>query len=73
MKEIKDYEMTDKELLENAEKSYITKENLIEMINGLEFKQVKDFRMEVITGFSIRYDNEEKRYVNTFGYDIHID
>lgn len=73
MKEVKDYEMSDKELLENAEKSYITKEQLIEMIISLDFKQVKDLRIEVITGFSIKYDNDGKRFVNTFGYEIHLD
>lgn len=68
----KDYELTNEELLEQARESYISKIQLIEMINALDFEKVKDFRMEVITNFNIKYTDENKRYVNTFGYDIHI-
>ena len=67
------YELNDIELIELAEKSYITKEKLIEFINALDFKQVKDFNMQVITGYRIRINNEDKKYVDTMGYDIRID
>lgn len=66
-------ELTDIEIIELVEKSYITKEKLIEMINALDFKQVKDLRMEVITGYQIKYDKDNEKYVSTLGYDIHID
>lgn len=67
------YELKDTELLELSEKSYITKEKLIEFINALDFKQVKDFNMTVITGYRIRINNDGKKYVDTMGYDIRID
>ena len=67
------YELKDIELIELSEKSYITKEKLIEFINSLDFKQVKNISMEVITGYRIRINNEGKKYVDTMGYDIRID
>ena len=70
---MKEYELKDIELIELSEKSYITKEKLIEFINALDFKQVKDFSMAVITGYRIRINNEGKKYVDTMGYDIRID
>ena len=70
---IEKYELEDTELLVLAEKSYITKEKLIEFINALDFERVKDFSMQVITGYRIRINNEGKKYVDTLGYDIRID
>ncbi len=68
----KKYELEDTELIELTEKSYMTKEKLIEFINTLDFKQVKDFSLEVITGYRIKINDDNEKYVSTIGYDIHI-
>ena len=59
----------EKEEIERAKNSYISKEKLIEMLTSLDFIAIKDVRISFITGFNCVAKGE----VKTFGYDIEID
>ena len=59
----------DVQLIKSTRASYLSKEDLIKMIQELNFGEVKSLSLEVITGYRI----EENRNVTTLGYDIRID
>lgn len=59
----------DVQLIKSTKASYLSKEDLIKMIQELNFGEVKSLSLEVITGYRI----EENRNVTTLGYDIRID
>lgn len=59
------------ELLEEAKKSYITKEQLIEMLNSSKFDYVEELELKVITGFRVIEDENDIR-IQPLGYKINI-
>ena len=60
-------------LIKKTDESYISKEQLIQIISSLEFKKVKNARIEFATDYIIKYDRDDKPYVQSLGFDIHID
>lgn len=60
------------ELLEEAKKSYITKEQLIDMINSSKFDYVEELELKVITGFREMENNDGSPYIQPMGYKISV-
>lgn len=60
------------ELLEEAKKSYIKKEKLIEMLNNSEFDYVEELELKVITGFREMENEKGSKYIQPLGYKINI-
>ena len=60
------------DLLEEAKKSYITKEELIKMIENINFTHVEEFELKVITGFIQKFNAEDKPYIQTLGSKISL-
>ena len=59
-------------MVKKVRKSYLKKDEFIEMINKLNFTEVKMARIEFITGYEIKNIDNGKPYVNTLGYEIEI-
>ena len=59
----------DVQLINSTRASYLSKEDLIKMLQELKFGEVKSLSLEVITSYRINED----RKVSTLGYDIRID
>lgn len=58
----------------NASKdSYLKKEEFIKMLENLRFTEVKDVSITCITGYQIKVNDKGDKYVQSLGYDIHID
>ena len=70
-KESKEF-FNDTLLVKASQDSYIKKEDLIKMIENLNFSHVKELTLELITGFKIEWDNDNKKYIRTLGYRIDI-
>ena len=59
-------------LIKKTDESYITKEQLLQIISSLEFKKIKDARIEFVTDYIIKYDRDDEPYVQALGFDINI-
>lgn len=59
-------------LVKKARESYLKKEEFIEMINKLNFTEIKLARIEFITDYEVNISAEGKPYVNILGYEIEI-
>ena len=61
------YEPKDRKIL--VQKTYITKEKFVEMINTLDFKFIENADIDFITGFLYKADEDQ---VEPKGYKIHM-
>lgn len=61
------------EMVKQVKQSYITKENLIKLIESLSFTEVKEFSMFCITSYKINVNEKGNKYVDKLGFDIRID
>ena len=65
--------LNDSLLIKAAKDSYIKKEDFIRMIENLNFTEIKNFECEFITGYQIKKNDNDQKYVQTLGFDIRID
>ncbi len=65
--------LNDSILIKASKDSYLKKEDLIHMLENLNFTEVKDFSVTCITGYKIKTNDKNEKYVQTLGYDIRID
>ena len=66
--------LNDSLLMKASIDSYLKKEELIQMLENLNFSEVKDVNITCITGYQIKTSPATKeKYVQTLGYDIRID
>lgn len=64
-------------LINQTRKSYITKENFIEIISKLDFDRIQSASIYFITSYEYIPENKDKdkdrrEYVRTFGYELNI-
>lgn len=60
-------------LVNQTRKSYITKEEFIEIISKLEFDRIKNVNIDFITGYKYVPENEKyNEHVNTLGFNFNI-
>ena len=64
--------LNDSILIKASKDSYLKKEDLIKMLENLNFTEVKDVNISCITGYKIKYNDKNEKYIQTFGYDIRI-
>lgn len=60
-------------MIKQAKNSYISKEDLIKLIESLNFTEVTDFSMFCITSYKIKKNEHGNKYVDKLGFDIKID
>lgn len=60
-------------LIKKTDETYITKEQLLQIISSLEFKKVKSARIDFVTDYIIKYNRDDEPYVQALGFDINID
>ena len=60
------------ELIAKAKNSYISKENLLNILNNLNFEYVEDLQFRAITGFQVKKNKDESEFVQPLGYRIEI-
>lgn len=65
--------LNDSLLIKASKDSYLKKEDLIKMLENLNFTEVKDVNISFITGYKIKYNDKNEKYVQTLGYNIRID
>lgn len=65
--------LNDSLLIKATKEGYLKKEDLIKMLENLNFSEVKDFCITCITGYKIKINDKGEKYVQSLGYDIHID
>lgn len=62
-----------KEEIELAKKSYITKEEILNMITNMDFIAVKSLSLYAITGYRIGVNRDGDEYLDTYCKEIRID
>lgn len=66
-------EMLNDSLLIKATKDiYMKKEDLIKMIENLNFSEVESIRIYCITGYKIKVNDNGNKYVQTLGFEVNI-
>lgn len=65
--------MNNMEKLENIRKSYVTKEELLKLINDIDFILVNSCDLELITGFELKKDKDLKDYFSPLYKTVKID
>lgn len=63
----------EKEIIEKSDSTYITKEELLKLIENIDFKKVKSLELEVITGYEVKQYNDNSPYVQTLGFTFKIE
>ena len=53
--------------------SYLKKEDLIKILEDLNFTEVKDIRLTCITGYQIKVNDKGDKYIYPLGFEINID
>lgn len=61
------------EMVKQVKQSYMTKQDLINLIESLTFTEVTDFSMFCITSYKIAKNEKGNKYVDKLGFDIKID
>lgn len=64
--------LNDSLLIKASQDSYLKKEDLINILENLTFTEVKDFSVTCITGYKIKTNDKNEKYVQALGYDIRI-
>lgn len=65
--------MITKEQIEEVKSSYLTKEDFIKLIEGINFSHVKNIHINLITGFKVRVNDNGKEYIDPLYIDIDIE
>lgn len=65
--------LSDSLLIKATKDSYIKKEDFVKMIENLNFTEIKNFTCEFITGYQIKKNDKDQKYVQTLGFEIRID
>lgn len=65
--------LNDSLLIKATKDSYMKKEDLIKMIENLNFSEVKNFTCEFITGYQIKKNDKGEKHVQSLGFEIRID
>ena len=65
--------MSNTERMENIRKSYVTKEELLNLIRDIDFILVNSCELELITGFEIKKDDNLKDCFSPLYKTIKID
>lgn len=65
--------LNDSLLIKASKDSYVKKEDFIRMIENLNFTEIKNFTCEFITGYQIKKNDKDQKYVQTLGFEVRID
>lgn len=60
-------------MIKLVKESYLSKDDLIKLIDSLTFTEVKEFSMFCITSYVVKTNENGKEYVDKLGFDISID
>lgn len=64
--------LNDSILIKATKDSYMKKEDLIKMIETLNFSEVETVRISFITGYKIKVNDNGNKYVQTLGFELDI-
>lgn len=64
--------LNDNLLIKATKDSYMKKEDLIKMIENLNFDEVESIRLSCITGYKIKINDNGNKYVQSLGFDVNI-
>ena len=64
--------LNDSLLIKATKASYMKKEDLLKMIEILNFSEVEEIKIFCITGYKIKVNDNGSKYVQTLGFDVHI-
>lgn len=64
--------LNDSLLIKATKDSYMKKEDLIKMIENLNFTEIENIRLSCITGYKIKVNNNGNKYVQTLGFEFDI-
>lgn len=64
--------LKDSLLIKATKDSYMKKEDLIKMIENLNFTEIENIRLSCITGYKIKVNNNGNKYVQTLGFEFDI-
>ena len=64
--------LNDSLLIKATKGSYMKKEDLIKMIENLNFSEVENIRISCITGYKIKVNDNGNKYVQTLGFEVDI-
>lgn len=64
--------LNDSLLIKALKDSYLKKEDLIKMIENLNFSEVENIRISCITGYKIKVNDNGNKYVQTLGFKVDI-
>ena len=64
--------LNDNLLIKATKDSYMKKEDLIKMIENLNFNEVESIRLSCITGYKITIKDNGNKYVQSLGFDVNI-
>lgn len=65
--------MITKEQIEEVKCSYLTKEDFIKLLEGINFSHVRNIHINLITSFKIKVNANGKEYVEPLYIDIDIE
>ena len=65
--------LNDSILIKATKDSYVKKEDFIKMIENLNFTEIKNFTCEFITGYQVKINDKNEKYVKSLGFEIRID
>ena len=68
----KDIMINDEDLINLTKNSYMSKESFIKLLEEINFSEVKDVSITCITGYKIKTNDHNKKYVDSLGFDITI-
>lgn len=64
--------LNDSLLIKATKDSYMKKEDLIKMIENLNFSEIEYIRLSCITGYKIKINDNGNKYVQTLGFEVDI-
>lgn len=64
--------LNDSLLIKATKDSYMKKEDLLKMIENLNFSEVENIKLSCITGYKIKVNDNGNKYVQTLGFEVDI-
>lgn len=64
--------LNDSILIKATKDSYMKKEDLIKMLETLNFSEIESIRLYCITGYKIKINDNGNKYVQTLGFEVVI-